>query len=472
MHRKPNSTVVHRVARARALSRRTMLRGLMGGTSVAVGLPLLEAMLDANGTAHAGGGALPLRFVSILFGCGVRLEQWEPAQTGDDWELSPQLQAFEPVKDYLTVCTGLHNHFGGSPITHHEGMCVFSGYDFVLRPDLPGFASDWGGPTIDQRVADAIEAQGFVGSKRSLQLGWTKFDSPADNGSTAKTISARGEPGALTMLYPDSNPQSVWQSLFGEFVQPKDTREVRLSILDVINDDVVRLKADLGTTDRQRLDAHLQGIGELETKIAAMPPECGIPGQPDLANDEANSAEQLTLVNDVMADLLAQAFICDVTRVASYFMLSVASEVQFGEIGHSTTQHGDSHAGDESYNQGITYVMDRIADLMVRLQETEEVDGTNLLDSTIVFATSEVSQGFSHSWQRQPILLGGTGRGHLVHPGIHYQAAAPSFVGDDQTSAGNTTDVLLTILRAFDAVADSVGGGAPVSTTPIDELMA
>ena len=37
------------------LSRRHMLRGMMGGTAVAVGLPMLEAMLNSNGTALAGG---------------------------------------------------------------------------------------------------------------------------------------------------------------------------------------------------------------------------------------------------------------------------------------------------------------------------------------------------------------------------------------------------------------------------------
>ncbi len=460
------------VMRNYKLGRRKLLRGMMGGASFAVGLPLLEAMLDRNGTALAGGEALPLRFVSIMFGCGVQLDRWEPTGTGADWALSQQLMPFAPVKDYLTVCTGMRNRFGGSAITHHEGMCVFSGYDFVHRPDLPGFASDWGGPTIDQLVADAIEAQGVTTSKRSLQLGWTKFDSPADNGSTAKAVSARGEPGALTVLYPDTNPQSVWQSLFGEFVAPKDTREVRLSVLDVIQEDVNRLKNELGTKDRQRLDAHLTGIAELETKIAALPPSCEIPGEPGFTNDEGNALEQLTLVNDLMADLLAQAFICDVTRVASYHMLSVASEVQFGEIGHATTQHGDSHAGDESYSQGIVYIMQRIADLMGRLHETEEIDGSNLLDSTILFTSSEVSQGWTHSWQRQPILIGGTGRGYLTHPGIHYQAAAPSAPGDDQTSAGNTTDILLTLLQAFDPDAESVGGGMPMSTTPLTEILA
>lgn len=460
------------VMRNFSLSRRKLLRGMMGGTSVALGLPILEAMLDRHGEALAGGFALPTRFVSIMFGCGVQLASWEPTGTGPDYELSPQLMPFEPVKEYLSVCTGMRNKFGGSPISHHEGMCVFNGYDFALRPDLPGFASDWGGPTIDQVIADAMEAQGINTTRKSLQLGWTKFDSPADNGSTAKCVSASGEPGALTFLYPDSNPHSVWQSLFAEFTLPPDSRDMRLSVLDLVNDDVNRLKLQLGVKDQQRLDAHLTAIGELESKISALPPACGIPLDPGFTNSEGNQQELLTQVNDLMADLLAQAFVCDVTRVASYHMLSVASEVQFGEIGHASTQHGDSHAGDNNYHEGIVYIMSRIADLMVKLRDTVEIDGLNLLDSTILFASSEVSQGWTHSWQRQPILVGGTGRGYLVHPGIHYQAVPQMNASDDQTSAGNTTDILLTMLRCFDAAAPSVGAGMPMSTTPLNALIA
>ncbi|MBK6919880.1 MAG: DUF1552 domain-containing protein [Deltaproteobacteria bacterium] len=458
--------------RNRKLGRRTMLRGMLGGGAVAIGLPPLEAMLGRHGDAYADGSELPVRFMSIMFGCGVQLARWEPTTSGSDYALSEQLQPFAGVKDYLSVCTGLHNHFGGSPITHHEGMCVFSGHDFVLRPDLPGFASDWGGPTIDQLVADALEAGGAQTPVRSVQLGWTKFDSPADSGSTAKCISARGEPGSLTMLYPETNPQAVWQSLFGEFGMPLDTREVRLSILDIVRDDTARLRMQLGVKDKQRLDAHLQGVSELEAKISAMPPVCQLPRAPRFLNDEANGAEQLTEVNTLMAQLVAYAFTCDITRVASYHMLSVASEVQFGEIGQFSTQHGNSHAGDENYNQGIIFIMGRIADMMGTFAQTEDIDGGNLLDSMLLFASSEVSQGFTHSWQRQPILVGGHGRGYLTHPGIHYQAIAPSSPGDDQTSAGNTTDVLLTLLRAFDPEAPSVGAGAPMSTTPLDALLA
>ena len=44
--------------RSLRLSRRTVLRGLLGGAAVGVGLPLLEAMLNANGTALADGDSV------------------------------------------------------------------------------------------------------------------------------------------------------------------------------------------------------------------------------------------------------------------------------------------------------------------------------------------------------------------------------------------------------------------------------
>src|SRR5687768_5996695 len=110
------------------LGRRKMLRGLLGGTAVAVGLPPLEAMLNDHGDAWAGGSPLPKRFISFMFGNGVQLNRWEPATVGANWALSEQLQPFAPVKDYVTICSGLANLQTSPAITHHEGMPVFSGY--------------------------------------------------------------------------------------------------------------------------------------------------------------------------------------------------------------------------------------------------------------------------------------------------------------------------------------------------------
>ncbi|MBL4687173.1 MAG: DUF1552 domain-containing protein [Nannocystaceae bacterium] len=464
------------VLRNHKLNRRTVLRGSGAAAAIAVGLPALEIMLNPHGDALAGGGELPRRFVSFMFGNGVQLANWEPSTTGPNWSAGGVPSLLQPlvdanVVDYVNICTGMQNRFGGSAITHHEGMSIFSGYDFVLRPDLPGFASDWGGPTIDQVIADAVVASGAGLPIRSIQCGLTKFDSPADNGATAKAVSARGEPGALTVLYPEQNPVEVWDSIFGEFTSIKDDREVRLSVLDAVAEEAARLKLKLGVKDNQRVDAHLQGISELQTKISALPPACDIIDSPTHENTESNGSEDLVLVNQIMSELIATAFACDVTRVASNMVLSPAGETVLGDIGNSGSQHGNSHANNQEYHDGIQFIIARYAQLLAALRDTPDGAG-NLLDSSIVFCSSELSQGASHSWQRQPILIGGHANGYLEYPGIHYQAVPQSNPNDDLTSAGNTSDILLTMLRAFDSNAASVGGGAQVSSSVLSEIMA
>ena len=54
-----------------SLPRRTLLRGLLGGAAVSMGLPLLEVFLNNNGTALASGSPLPRRFGIFYWGNGV-----------------------------------------------------------------------------------------------------------------------------------------------------------------------------------------------------------------------------------------------------------------------------------------------------------------------------------------------------------------------------------------------------------------
>ena len=70
------------------LSRRDVLRGMLAGTAVSVGLPPLEAMFNVTGTASAAGGGLPLRFGLFFWGNGNLPERWTPTGEGTDWPLS------------------------------------------------------------------------------------------------------------------------------------------------------------------------------------------------------------------------------------------------------------------------------------------------------------------------------------------------------------------------------------------------
>ena len=53
------------------MSRRRVLRGMLGGAAVTVGLPLLDCFLDSNGAALAAGAPLPPCFGTWFYGCGL-----------------------------------------------------------------------------------------------------------------------------------------------------------------------------------------------------------------------------------------------------------------------------------------------------------------------------------------------------------------------------------------------------------------
>src|SRR5688500_13254509 len=55
-------------------SRRTVLRGMLGGTALALPIPVLDSMLNTHGTAFADGTALPKFFMKYFWGNGYSMD--------------------------------------------------------------------------------------------------------------------------------------------------------------------------------------------------------------------------------------------------------------------------------------------------------------------------------------------------------------------------------------------------------------
>ena len=442
--------------RRQPLSRRTVLRGLLGGAVASVALPTLEAMLNSHGTALAGGAALPLRFMTYCFGNGVRLDRWVPSAQGAAYPLTEELEPIAHVQDYCSVLSGFQNRCE-QQITHHEGMTVFNGYTFT---EQSGLFSKAGGPTIDQVIAEYISGDTTF---RSMEIGVSKRLSVMDSGTTMHYLSHRGtnEPQPA-----EFNPQALWTKLFGSFVPPEDpSLNLRVSLLDSVREDVAALKKRLGQADILRVDAHLQGLSELEKQIKALPPVCAVPGMPTETNEDVNGEEPLTAVATAMSDLLAFAFSCDVSRVASVFISGGASETVFTEIGQSSVHHSNTHNANrqEEVHQVVVWNMERFAYLLEKLKATPDgVTGASLLDNMLIFCSSDCSEGYTHDIYDMPIVVAGRAGGRVRHPGVHYRS---------QTGE-NTTDILVSCLQAIvpEAEGVSVGAGAPQSSTPCAAL--
>ncbi len=443
------------------LPRRTFLRGSLAVGTAAVGLPLLEAMLNDHGTALAGGAPLPMQFITWFIGNGYRLEQLEPSTTGAGFALSAELQPFQNVAEYLSIVTGLQNWCYAQP-THHEGMTAWNGYH---PAQLSGLFSKAGGPTLDQLIADHIEATASPAPAiRSIQVGVSKRTSVMDSGTTMHVLSHRGteEP-----LYPVFQPKAVFQTLFGNFVPQPDDKALRLQVIASVREDAKKLQAKVGAADRLRIEAHLDGLAELEETINTLPPQCPLPMEPTVENNvnvsNLSQPEPLDEVNKAMCDLIVAAFKCDVTRVASCMFIGGAAETVYHEIGQSEGFHNLTHMGSAQaqVHTGVVHAHTKLAYLLEQMKATVDATGANLLDTGLVLSGSDCATGYTHNVSRQPWILVGKLRDKMK-AGYHHQVAGP-YNGNEgaANAAGNTSDVLLTILKAFDPSATSIGDLTP-----------
>src|SRR4051794_39216771 len=90
------------------LGRRRVLRGILNGGVVSVGLPLLNCFLNDSGTAYASGDPLPLRFGTWFWGLGMNSKIFVPKTVGARYDLPEELQALEPVRDQVNVYTNFN----------------------------------------------------------------------------------------------------------------------------------------------------------------------------------------------------------------------------------------------------------------------------------------------------------------------------------------------------------------------------
>jgi hypothetical protein len=307
----------------KALHRRTVLRGLLAtGAAVTIPLPLLEIMLNQNGTALAQ-SATPLSplYVTWFFGNGSLPGRWKPTATGSgaEWQLSPQLQPLAEVKSHLTVVSGLENRLVVGGFEHPTGSA-----GATTGAPLNGNAVR--AASIDQLVADVISTGAPY---RSLEVGVTPA-TPNGAQDSLHTVSHRG-PNARNN--PEFDPRAVFDRLFtgGAMPDPGSGADqatklavVKKSVLDSILQDGASLQLRLGATDKQRIEAHLEAIRAIERRLEATPggtlAECETTTPPSVGMDTKSDAPPA--VNTAMAQLSTLALACEQTRVLS-FMFSV-----------------------------------------------------------------------------------------------------------------------------------------------------
>lgn len=434
------------------MNRRAMLRGVLGGTAAVIALPALEAMLDTQGVAYADGSGFPRRLCTWFFGNGVRLNRWVPQGEGPNYPLSEELAPLANVKEYISVMSGFDNYGAVQTIGHYEGMAILSGHPMVYGNGYP----KPGGMTIEQVAAQYNSGKTVF---PSIELGVSKrFDT-----FSGPLIQYSAHKGKDQPLPPEYNPQAVFNKLFGSFTPDSDpSGPLRVSVLDAVKQDALDIQKEVGSVDKERLEAHLEGINNLQKQISALPPVCTLPGLPSATNTDVGIIEPLAETNAAMSDMLAYALACDLTRAGSVLFTTAIGTTIFHPIGTVIEHHSLTHSNNqELVHQGVVFTMQCFAALIEKLKAMPEGQGS-LLDNTIVICASDCSEGATHYTTDQPFLVAGNAGGVLKNPGVHYRAWGKE----------NTADVLLACLKAVVPEATTVGSGPGLSDKPCKAILA
>lgn len=430
------------------IHRRTLLKGLLGGAAVSIGLPPLECFLNTHGTAYAGGTAFPKRFGVFFWGNGVLPARWNPTGEGTDYALSPQLMPLADLKPDLTVITATRV-LTTNTAPHLSGPAgLFSGEG--LRGE--SFAR----ATVDQTIAAELGGETRF---RSLEIGVQRSDF---------TYSHNG-PNQVNP--PETSPRALFDRLFGEgFRMPgemtmADPRvRLRRSVLDAVLGQSNDLRNRLGASDRTRLEQHLDGVRGLERRIARLeenPPNlaaCRRPATPAESFPDVEGRPQMSAVSRAMSDLMAMALACDQTRVFFNMYSQSVNNTLFpmAPAGHHQLTHDEP--GDQPQVDAIVrLIMADLAYFLTALRNVQEGDG-NVLKHSIVLCTTDCSYGRSHSLDDYPIVIAGSGGGAL-RTGHHVAARGE-----------NSSKVMLSILRAMGVRATDYGVGAGHTTEALAAL--
>jgi hypothetical protein len=433
----------------RPLSRRTFLRG----AGAAVALPFLDAMLPAFARAQAPAPAR--RFLAWYVPNGMHMPAWTPATTGAGYALSPILQPLAPVRDEVLVLSNLSNRAGSDNVAgdHARGTGSFLTCTRVRRTEGADIEN---GVSVDQLIAQAIGGDTVL---RSVQLGTEGGGTSGNCDSGYSCAYARNVSwaGPATPLAKETNPQSAFDRLFqGADAQlsaeeRERRRQLRLSILDAVAEDARRLRLELGASDRSKLDEYLGGVRELELRVEATTGAACTASEPEPPADHRDRVR-------AMIDIMVLAFRCDVTRVITFMQGNAGSNQTYPWLGIGDGHHQISHHQGNPANHAMlqaidTWEVEQLASLLQQLAAISEPGGS-LLDSSLVYFSSEISDGDWHSHVDMPVLLAGRGGG-AVQPGRHLRWAS------EQTVA----NLFLTVLAAFGIPRASFGldGSAPLS---------
>jgi hypothetical protein len=429
-------------------SRRQLLKALGVGAAAA---PLIPAL---DGWA-AGATAAPKKLLLVFTPDGIVPEQWWPTGSATAWNF-PAGGICEPLnkyKDKMVFFKDIPRFNGGSGGAHEHAMGgLWTGNSIEGNQGMA--------PSVDQIIAKQVgKATDFA----SLQFGVQPYFNSGDaNAKVASVNSYMIYSGPKARIPAEGDPYKMFDRIFANFTAPSSNpsmpnpmteriRAEKQSIIDYVAGEIKDVQGKVGKDDGMKISAHLSTVRDIEKRLHGMSggvltAACAPGGRPQMLdlNSNANFPMLIPLTNK----MVAAAFACDRTRIASLQYSRGFSNHVHDWVGAKATHHTLSHG---TQNAGVlakiqTFYMGHIAGLLDELSKVDE-GGVPMLDNMLVVYGNEVYLGWTHGVSPEPCFWVGKLGGKVKQTN--------RFV----TGGGNWNQMLTTIAHAMDVMppGDHVG---------------
>jgi hypothetical protein len=377
---------------------------LMGAGGAALAIPVLPSLFG-HGAARAGGeglcdGLTTRNFVSWRITNGFYGHHWYPsdaALTGLEvvapnvremmladitGPISPLLDAsFDPFRSKMI----LMRHIDRLDFSDHNPGNGLFGWSNVLD-GLTGIDVAGLPPSIDQLMADKVFGGTF--SPLNLSVRWS-----SEGASCSFTTTAQGNLVMEAASYPEQAFQKLFVGLDVDDVTAQRLRAQKVTLVDRALEHYLAVRNDsrLSAADRDVLDQHIEHMQKLEQQLSCDAIECAPPEQPAQWN---MTPEMVDSAAQAQVDIAVAALRCGLVRVVNFYLDPdvLMTESLHGVIGgHHGASHDASPASVDSIANAHKWHMRYLVDFLTKLDETvNPVDGTTLLDDSLVFVNNEI----------------------------------------------------------------------------------
>ena len=223
--------------------------------------------------------------------------------------------------------------------------------------------------------------------------------------------------------------------------------------MDFVLEDASQLMNRLGARDQDKVEEYLEGVREIELRLANFEKQNPSPGIATAPKGvPQDRGEHIRLIGDMMV----LAFQADLTRVSTMMFANEGSNRPYREIGITDGHHDISHHGNDPGKLDKkklidTFHVEHLAYILEKMNSIKEGNGT-LLDNTMLVYGGGISDGNRHNHDDLPLLVAGKAGGKLkTDRHVTFATQTPmnnlflsmlDFVGVDVEKLGDSTGKL------------------------------